>query len=260
MEHAVQSFRLKYLPKTAKVVLSIFICLLGFGYSVSLGHLMFSYQDVDGKPGVTPDDVKIALRGKREVTKLEAKIDGGNMEQYLKLPSEKPAILKWIRSGADEEGYRAHVEPILKLRCVTCHNASQNAVAKFRPLDSFVGVAEVAKTDTGESVPAWARVAHIHLMSLSITFVVLGLIFSFTGFPEKVKIPLVCTPFISLFGDFGVRGLVRYYDGLVFIVMAAGMFMALSTVLICAGIFWELWLSRPKGDAPELAGAVPSPA
>lgn len=260
MEHAVQGFRLKYLPKTAKVVLSIFICLLGIGYAVSLGHLMFSYQDVDGKPGVTPDDVKIALVGKREKTKLESKIEvGGSMEQHIRdYPDEKATLITWIRGGADEADYRAQVKSILRDRCVKCH--SPGGTMKSLDLSAFAGVASVAKTDTGESVPAWARVAHIHLMSLSITFVVLGLIFSFTGFPEKVKIPLVCTPFISLFGDFGVRGLVRYYDGLVFIVMAAGMFMALSTVLICVGIFWELWLSRPKGDASELVGAVPSPA
>ncbi len=258
MEHAVQSFRLNYLPKTAKVVLSIFICLLGFGYAVSLGHLMFSYQDVDGKPGVTPEDVKIALYGAREKTKLESKIDGGSMEQYLKDPSEKPAILAWIKGGADEAGYKAQVKPILEKRCTMCH--SPEGAAKFRDLTAFAGVAEVAKSDTGESVPAWARVAHIHLMSLSITFVVLGLIFSFTGFPEKLKIPLVCAPFIALFGDFGVRGLVRYNDSLVYVVMAAGALMALATVLLCAGIFWELWLSRPKGKSPSVAGAVPSPA
>jgi hypothetical protein len=260
MEHAVQSFRLKMLPKTAKVVLSIFICLLGFGYAVSLGHLMFSYQDVDGKPGVTPEDVKIALYGAREKTKLESKISaGGSMETYIKdSPKDQAAVLAWIKGGADEAGYKAQIKPILEERCIKCHKP--DGAAKFRDLTSFAGVAEVAKSDTGESVPAWARVAHIHLMSLSITFVVLGLIFSFTAFPDKVKIPLVCAPFIALFGDFGVRGLVRYYDGLVYIVMAAGAVMALATVLLCVGIFWELWLSRPDGEAPEIAGAVPTPA
>ena len=258
MEHAVQSFRLKMLPKTAKVVVTIFICLLGIGYAVSLGHLMFSYQDVDGKPGVTPQDVKLALYGNREKTKLESKIDGGSMEQYLGSPSEKQVIISWIRAGSQESQYQANVKPILEQRCVKCHNPEGQA--KFRDLTAFAAVTAVSKMDLGESVPAWARVAHIHLMSLSMTFVILGMIFAFTAFPDKVKIPLVCTPFIALFGDFGVRGFVRFYDGLVYVVMAAGAVMALATVLLCAGIFWELWLSRPKGDAPELAGAVPSPA
>ena len=248
MTHPIHGFRLGMLPLTAKVVVTIFVLLVGFGYATSLAYLFFSYGDVDGKPGVTAEDVRLAIHGKRDKTKLQAMIDDGPMEQYLKTPQEKATIIEWIHQGSDQGAYQSAVKPILEKRCVNCHRPGGEM--KQRPLTNFQEVAAVSQTDTGESIPAWARVAHIHLMSLSMTFLILGLIFAFTHYPDKVKIPLVLIPFLSLGGDFGSRVLVRYNVNFVYIVMLCGATMALSTLLICMGIFHETWLRKPRSGAP----------
>lgn len=262
-EYGFRGFRLAHLPVSARLGITCFIALIGFGYLTSLGHLFFTYEKADGKPGLTADDLRKTLAGSREKTKMEAKLEpGGSMAQYLTDPGERKIVFDWIHKGA-EEGSFEPTQAILQKNCVKCH--SPNGPMKSAPLTNFAQVAAVTQTDRGESPPAWARVAHIHLQSLSIIYLALGLLFAFTGMPELVKRLLIPMPFIALVADFGARGLVSTWPELVYLVMIGGGLGGFSTGALIFLLFAELWFAGRGGRsaapvAPRMAPGSNVPA
>lgn len=257
-EVGFRGFRLAHLPVSARLGITCFIALIGFGYLTSLGHLFFTYNMVDGKPGLTTEDLSLALAGNREKTVLETQISpGGKMAQFLTDTGERKVVFDWIHKGANEADFMP-TQAILQKRCVGCH--SPTGSMKSRPLNNFAGVHEVTKVDKGETPPAWARVAHIHLQSLSIIYLALGLLLAFTGLPEMVKCLLIPAPFIALVADFGARGLVSTWPELVYLVMIGGGLGGFSTGALVFLLFWELWFVRPGGrsSAPVAPRVSPS--
>ena len=253
MSASIQNFRLNRLPAAGKVAITWFLVLIGFGYLASVGHLYFSYADVDGKPGVTAEDLKLKLYGKRDKSMLESKVVGGSMAPYLADESDRTKVLAWIHSGAAESGYHG-VRPILEKNCVRCH--SSDGAASFRPLTTFAQVSTVTRSDKGESTASWARVAHIHLQSLSVIYLLLGLVFAFCGVPEKLKVLGVSAPFVALLADFGARAFVPANVNMVYVVMAGGMLGGISTVTLVGTALWELWISGRTPKAPAVTAEL----
>jgi hypothetical protein len=183
--------------------------------------------------------VKLQIAGKREKTILEAKLVGGSMEQYLQDPAQREQVLGWIHAGAPETGFAA-VQPVFAQRCVACHNSG--GAAKFRPFEDFKGVAAVTKTDKGETPASWARVAHIHLQSLAMVYLLLGLAFSFCSLPERFKAWITPLAFLALIGDFGLRVLIPTFPNLTYVMMAAGALAGFCTVTMIFGTLYELFI------------------
>ncbi|MGV3723638.1 MAG: hypothetical protein ACO1SX_22300 [Actinomycetota bacterium] len=248
-------FRLAQLSRSARLAITCFVLLIGTGYLISIAHMYFTYAEADGKPGLTPDDVRIGIAGKREKTVLEAKLVGGSMEQYLSEPQERTQLLDWIHTGGDRTAFTT-VQPVLAQRCQSCHSPA--GPAKFRPLTNFEEVSAVVKTDRGETPPAWARVAHIHLQGLATIFLALGLAFTFTGFSETIKLLVVPLPFVALVADFGARALTPKWPELVPVVMGAGAVGALALAVLCGGLLYELWFVRVAGSRPTAATGTPA--
>ncbi len=243
----IQRLRLGELPKVTRVVITLFVLLIGIGYLVALLNLYLTYSMVDGHPGVTAEDLKRAFYGNRNNTLLAAKIDGGSMAQFLPDSKEKARILSWIQDGA---GFTS-VQPVFNQNCVRCHNPS--GISSFRPLTSYEQVQPVTKVDRGEPLPTWARVAHVHLQSLALVYLALGLIFSLCGVPEKLKLAAVSTPFVAVLADFGARALAHYWPSMVYVVMIAGALMGLSTGMMILGVLYEMWLWKPRQMAAPAA-------
>lgn len=114
-----------------------------------------------------------------------------------------------------------------------------------RPLDTYERVEAITVVDRGEPLALWARVAHTHLMSLSLVFLYLGVIFSFCGVGHRVKLWVVPLPFVSLILDFGVRAMIRYSPTFVYVMMIAGTLMALSMMMLTVGSLYDMWV-RPR--------------
>lgn len=249
MSVTVPHFRLSHLPTSARLALVSFVLLIGIGYLSALAHMFFTYAATDGKPGLSPDDVRLQIAGKREKTLIEAKLDGGSMAQYLDDPAKKAQIFTWVHAGAKEADF-GKVQPIFQENCVACHNA--NGAAKFRPLTDFKGVAAVAQQDRGETPAAWARVAHIHLQSLATIYILLGLAFAFCSLPEWFKSVMTPLPFVAILGDFGIRAFVPAYPDLVYAVMASGALGGLCTGIMILSILWECTIV-PRKRKPFVA-------
>ncbi|MEW5976679.1 MAG: hypothetical protein AB1898_12825 [Acidobacteriota bacterium] len=242
MSFDLSSVKLSDLPVVIKVVVSLTIVMLAVGYVISLVNLYLTYSMTDGEPGLTPNDLRRAFYGNRDNTRLAAKIHGGSMEQFLTVPGDKERILSWIQDGAAEPQYERAVKPILKGYCIRCH--SDDGVASFRPLTTYEEVLTVTEIDRGEPIALWARVAHTHIQSIGLIFLVLGLVFSLTGIRQEWKLAIVVAPFAALLADFGARALSKVYPNLVYLVMASGAVLGLAFLVMTLLPLYEFWLRR----------------
>ena len=234
--------KLGRLPAPLKVVLSLTLLMLGLGYLIALYNLYLTYNLTDGQPGLSVGDLRRAFYGNRENTKLAAKIDGGSMSQFLTKPGDKDKILSWIQDGAEQPGYEAVVRPILQQNCVRCHNPQ--GLQRFTPLTNYEQVMAVAQIDRGEPVALWARVAHTHIQSIGLIFLVLGGVFTLTSLADRVKVAIVALPFAALVVDFGARFLARWLPGTVYLMMASGAVIGLSLAVMILVPLYEMWLKR----------------
>lgn len=115
---------------------------------------------------------------------------------------------------------------------------------------SFTGVVTHYRGDVKElAVPpefAFAKLIHehhVHLFSLSMLFVLVGLIFIFTGLPERVKALFVAMPFLGLVLDFTSFWLLVFVSPLfAFLAMGFGLLMGFSFFLIIGRPLYEMWV------------------
>lgn len=218
------AIRLFKLPVVVKITLSLSIVMLGIGYLIALLNLYLTYNMTDGEPGLTANDLRRAFYGNRDNTRLAAKIQS------------------WIQDGAEESKYNAVAKMILDENCIRCH--SEAGVASFRPLTTYSQVMTVTEIDRGEPVGLWARVAHTHIQSIGLIFLVLGLAVAFTSIPELWKQILVTLPFVALISDFGARALTKYFPGFVYVVMGMGVVMGFSFAVMVLLPLYEMWFKR----------------
>jgi len=233
---------LRELSLTLRCVISLTLLVLAAGYGVAVLNLHYTYSLMDGQPGLTPEDLRRAFYGLRTVTLLAAKIEGGSMEQFLPNPADKAKILNWIQDGTPREGFDKVVAPILVRQCWQCHNP--DGFMYKRPLQTYEQVLEVTQVDRGEPPPVWARVAHTHLQSIGLIFFVVGVIFSATSLPERLKTLVVVTPFVALVLDFGSRFLARYHHAFVYGMMATGALAGLAFAVMVSYSLYEVWWTR----------------
>jgi hypothetical protein len=258
MSFSLEPFHLAQLPRVPRVVLTLFVLMAGIGYGVAMLNLYYTYAPVDGKPGLSAEDLKRSFYGNRDKTVLAAVVNGGSMEQYLQSPNDKGRILSWIQDGATREGFDA-VQPIFQRSCVRCHVSPGSPT--MAALTSFEEVQTVTQIDRGESLPIWARVAHTHLQAIALIFLALGLLFAFCTAPEKVKLAVVVTPFLMLLVDFGSRALARIWPSMVYVMMISGGLMGLATAIMIVAVLYELWFGKPKAKPdPVRQGAPVSPS
>jgi len=236
------SFRLKNLPTPLKLVVSLALVILGLGYLIAMVNLYLTYSLTDGEPGLTPNDLRRAFYGNRDNTKLAAKINGGSMEQFLPKVGDKEKVLTWIQDGASQAGYEKTVQPILQENCVRCHNPE--GLQRFAPLTTYEQVMVVTQIDRGEPVSLWARVAHTHIQSIGIIFLILGLVFSLTELSERWKVIIVVAPFAALLVDFGARFLAKYFPAVVYLMMLSGAAIgALFGIMVLVPLY-EMWMKK----------------
>ena len=234
--------RLGQLPLPLKVVLSLTLLVLGVGYVIALLNLYLTYSLTDGEPGLTAADLRRAFYGNRDNTKLAAKIDGGSMAQFLTDAADRGKILTWIQDGAERAGYEAVVAPLLRENCVRCHNPQ--GLQRFAPLTTYEEVMVVTQIDRGEPPALWARVAHTHIQSIGLMFLVMGGVFSMTAIAERKKVAILVVPFAALLVDFGTRFLARYVPGIVYLMMLSGAVIGLSFAVMILAPLYEMWLKR----------------
>ena len=91
-----------------RLLYTSFLLLMGVGYLMALAYLYTSFESVDGKPGLSVEDIAEDYYGNRSGSRLEAAIRG-SMSGYIQIKA-RGKIVAWIQSGAPESGYRSVVK------------------------------------------------------------------------------------------------------------------------------------------------------
>lgn len=153
-------FRLGSLPASAKLLLTLFLLLIGTGYLAALGNLYHQHSLADGKEGLTIDDLRVTFCGMEaplngdsaaqsstpKSRMLEMIEPGGEMRENLIEggPQAVRALESWLKRGALETEFTRPglvqdgdptAQEVLANNCLLCHNAEdgEKADAPYGP-------------------------------------------------------------------------------------------------------------------------------
>ena len=180
-----------------KLLYTSFLLLAGLAYLMALAYLYTSFDNIDGKPGLSVEDIAENYYGNRSGTRLESAIRGP-MSGYIQT-EQRNHIVKWLKSGAPKQAFARTVQPILNERCVKCHSAKSGL--DIPDFTSYEGVKQVANVDTGVSLHSLMKVSHIHLFGIGLVALGIGLVFRFALLPSWFQHTLTLLPFVAIFTD-----------------------------------------------------------
>ncbi len=139
------NFRLAQLSTPAKMMITLFLALVGTGYLVATANIYLQHENADLEPGLTPDDLKRNFHGIEKVITPDAKVtvnstmleqvrEGGDMREHLD-PGGEPAVralISWLEKSASEADFATpalyetgdpSAQQVITDQCVECHNS-----------------------------------------------------------------------------------------------------------------------------------------
>jgi hypothetical protein len=207
-----------------RTLYGLVMIVLGLGYAMAIGYLYMTHSGLDGKNGVTVQDLAISYYGNRSGTRLEQMLRGPMANHRSQEDLDK--IVAWLKSGADETGYDKNIHPIIEKDCAMCHSAK--AGMNLPDFTTYAGIRTVAKVDTGMSIRTLVKLSHIHLFGIGLVTFVLGFVFTFTVLPVWLKNIVIVAPFAAVVLDIATWFLTKWDPIFAYTVLVAGSVMGLS--------------------------------
>jgi hypothetical protein len=244
-----------FLPMSMRVLFSSALMVFGLAYVFAMIQLWVTHAGLDGNPhNLSVDDLIIAYSGSKNATRLEAALKGPMSGM---LPAdEKGKILAWIHKGATKEGYDTILAPIIKQRCLACHDGSNPHLPN---LSTFEGLGTVAQQDTGMSIPTLVRVSHIHMFGLTFIFFITGFVFSHAYVrPLWLKCVVLALPFFSILLDVGSWYLTKLNPAFATVVIASGGIMGICFAIQWVVSVWQMWFYELPAELSEREGMLPA--
>ncbi|MGD0960306.1 MAG: hypothetical protein ABSB19_10915 [Methylomonas sp.] len=232
--------RFSDISTSERILNTVFLITIGIGYLVALSNLVYTHQGLDGKPGLSIEDIVIYYHGSSHQTRLGSAING-IMEPNLRYKSDKEVILRWLQNGADEAGYKKDIAPILNRDCVHCHTPTINP--GLPDLNSYQGVSEVTRSG-GASIPALIKVSHIHLFGIAFILYFIGKIFLLCDMNIYVKRVAVVIPFAAMLMDVLSWFITRLFSGFAYVVVVSGALMGLSMSVQILLSIYQMWFYK----------------
>lgn len=231
--------RLRSLGASSKVALSAFLILAGIGYIFGFLNILVSYQMTDGSAGLSVKDVQLAYYGSPQ-SALEGAIDG-TMRSYFASDADYNTVKDWAAAGGQESAY-APVQAVFNNSCVSCHN-SDDLVGGIA-LANYADVAPLLQSDTGKSIPRLISLSHTHLLATLVVVFLLVFVFSFSSYPEWVKLVLASLSFFSIFMDIGSWWLAKLSPAFAIFVIIGGALLGTSFAALTVLGLWDLWFGK----------------
>jgi hypothetical protein len=225
------------LPISRRVLYTGVLLVLGLGYIFGLLYVYAAHAGLDGKPGLSVDDIVIAYSGSTEGTRLETALRGPmrNMVGQADLVS----MLGWVQAGAGRGSYEAQIKPIIDKNCLGCHDGSNPHLTN---LDGFDNIQTVVEMDTGPDMFTLVRVSHIHLFGITFIFFLMGLIFSHAFLrPVWFKALIMGMPFACIVSDVSSWYFTKLVSGFAWVVLISGALMGLSFAAMWIVSMWQIW-------------------
>ena len=240
-----QYTRFRDISISERILNTVFLLTIGLGYFVALANLYYTHQGLDGKAGLSINDVIISYHGSNTQTRLGTAING-IMEPNLKYKKDKDVIMEWIQEGAEEPGYKEKIAPILNRDCILCHTPSINP--SLPDLTNYAGVAQVAHAG-GATIPALIRVSHIHLFGIAFILFFIGKIFLLCDINIIIKRVAVVIPFVAMLLDVLSWFITKSVPSFAYVVVVSGALMGLSMWLQILLSVYQMWFYSRKNRA-----------
>ncbi|MEI6333322.1 MAG: hypothetical protein WCS87_02075 [Methylococcaceae bacterium] len=234
--------RFKDISVSERILNTVFLLTIGLGYLAALANLYYTHQGLDGKAGLSIEDVVISYHGSSSQTRLGSAIRG-IMEPNLKYKSDKDVILQWIARGAEEPEYNEKIAPILNRDCVLCHTPGINP--SLPDLTHYATVSEVAHAG-GATIPTLVRVSHIHLFGIAFILFFIGKIFLLCDLNVYVKRVAVVIPFAAMLLDVLSWFITKSIPSFAYVVVYSGALMGLSMGLQILFSVYQMWFYSRK--------------
>ncbi len=218
-----------------------FLLLMGVGYLMAITYLYTSYQGIDGRPGLSVEDIAENYYGNRSGSRLEAALRGP-MSGYIEL-QQRHKIVAWLRSGATEDEYESTIRPILAERCLGCH--SPDSGLNVPDLSTYEGVRQVADIDTGVSLHSLMKISHIHLFGIGLVLLGVGMVFRRVEMRTWLKSTLIVLPFAAIFVDILAWFLTKWDPVYAYTVVIAGAVLGLCLAVQILSSLYQMWLTPP---------------
>ena len=279
------SLRLSRLSLPAKLLITLFLGIVGPGYLFGTANIMLKHQDADLEPGLTLDDLRRTFHGLEKTITPDAEVTvnslmleqvrpDGEMREYLEEGGE-PAVsslMSWLEDGAKEEGFAAgepSPQSVVKSCCIDCHHAEGGDMedlpfaANGEADPEYTLVMEAAKPEfeTHESGPQTVvlaptsinklvHITHAHILAIPVFTLLVGVLFLMTGFSEKVKLLLAPLPMLAVLLDIGGWWAARFVEPFIYVIAGAGALFGATYALQILAILASMWLGigDPKSE------------
>ncbi len=234
--------RFRDISVSERILNTVFLLTIGMGYLMALANMYYTHQGLDGKPGLSIEDVVISYHGGSNQTRLGTAING-IMKNNLRYASDKDVIMQWIQKGADEEGYKEKIQPILERDCVFCHTPTVNP--SLPDLTHYSTVSEVSHAG-GATLPTLVRVSHIHLFGIAFILFFIGKIFLLCDMNVHIKRVAVVIPFAAMLLDVVSWFITKTTPSFAYVVVYSGALMGLSMGLQILLSIYQMWFYSRK--------------
>jgi len=241
--------RFKDASISEKILDTMFLVAIGIGTLFAIAYIFFTHTGLDGKTGLTVDDIRIAYYGSHQQTRLGAALNGP-MAGNLPIPEKRKVIFKWIENGHKRQEFENHVAPILNKYCIMCH--SEEAGLGLPHLTSYDAVNKLTQTDTGASIQSLVRVSHIHLFGISFILFFLGRLFLLCEMPVLIKRITVVIPFVAMLVDIFSWFATKEVPGFAYAVVIGGGLMLTSIGVQITITLYQMWLYKPKKQSEAI--------
>lgn len=242
--HTERYTRFKDISVSERILNTVFLLTIGMGYLMALANMYYTHQGLDGKAGLTIEDVVISYHGSSNQTRLGTAING-IMKSNLRYASDKDVIMQWIHNGADESAYNDKIKPILDRDCVICHTPTINP--SLPDLTHYETVSELAHAG-GATLPTLVRVSHIHLFGIAFILFFIGKIFLLCDMNVHVKRVAVVIPFAAMLLDVISWFITKTTPSFAYVVVYSGALMGLSMGLQILLSIYQMWFYSRKPD------------
>ena len=234
------------LPTSLKTLYTMILIVFGIGYIFALIQIYEVHSGLDGKRGLSVEDIRIAYSGSKADTRLETALKGPMAGMLPE--SDRARIFEWIRAEkASKKVYEAEIKPLIEARCKVCHNGSNPHIPS---LMTYADISKLVVMDTGVSIGTLVRVSHIHLFGITFIFAITGLIFCHAHMSSHaLKNIVIALPFIAIILDIASWWLTKVSTPFAYVVVIGGALMALSFAVQWCLSMYQMWIYKPQRPA-----------
>ncbi len=227
-----------------RTLYGLVMCVLGLGYCMALGYLYMTHAGLNGKPGISAQDIAITYYGNRSGTRLELMLRGQMRDKIS--PDEMNQVVAWLKSGSTEDGYDDTIYPIIMKECASCHSAK--AGKNLRDFTTYEGIIPVATVDHGMSIETLVKLSHIHLFGIGLVTFVLGFVFCFSTLPAWFKNVVIVAPFFAMVIDIATWYLTKWDPIFAYTVIVSGLILGTAWGIQIFVSLYQILFLRPAAE------------